>query len=298
MLFRKHGFIQWLGFNYLKTFLSCHLFSFSHSFCLFVAAHTMSCEKSIIKCCPVGRFAVTTLDDCKKVPCCVPVCNNPCNHIPSCCECGCKSNCKKVACCIKPCTKSCNCVPPCCDYGCKGDCKKVACNNPCSNPCNYIPPCLDYDCQQVACKNIKDDCKGMLPCGSQVTGRFPVIKLDSGDSKEAFCKPVCERSTLMSCHDQDVKNVSGDCKGRQSCGNKMIGRFPVIKLDWEDPCCEPTHALAIDNMMWLLYVGLWWLQSKMFQKVIVLLDYSLQHCWKCKWKIMMLKWKCVYALYL
>lgn len=180
----------------------------------------MSCEKSIIKCCSVGRFAVTTLDDCKKAPCYVPVCNNPCscpyNLVLSCCEC------------------------------CKSNSKKVACNNPCSNPCNYIPPCFDYDYKQVACKNIKDDCKDMPPC-KMVIGRFQVI--DSGDSKEAFCKPVCERNTLMSCHDQDVKNVSRDCKGIQSCGNKMIGRFPVVKLDSEGPCCKPTHARAIDNMM-------------------------------------------------
>lgn len=211
----------------------------------------MSCEKSIIKCCPVGRFAVTTLDDCKKAPCCVPVCKNPCscpyNLVRSCCECGCKSNSKKVACCVKPCTKFCNCVPSCCDYGFKDDSNKVACNNPCSNPCNYIPPCFDYDYKQVSCKNIKDDCNGVPPCGRKVIGRFQVIH--SGDSKEAFCKPVCERNTLMSCLDQDVKNVSIDCKGIQSRGNKRIGRFPVVKLDSEGPCCEPTHASAIDNMM-------------------------------------------------
>lgn len=202
------------------------LFILSHT--LFVAAHTMSCEKSIIKCCPVGRFSVTTLGDCKKEPCCVPVCNKPCNPVPSCSECGCKSNCKKVACCVKPGSKSCRCVPTCCE----DDCKKVACGvKPRSNPCNYIPPCLDYDRKPAACKNIKDDGKS----GSEVIGRFPVIKLNSGDSKEAFCKR----------NDQDVKNVSGDCKGMQPCGNNLIGRFPIVKLDSEGRCRQPTHANTV-----------------------------------------------------
>ncbi len=86
----------------------------------------MSCEKSV-NCCPVGCFAVTPVDDCKKVPCGVSVCKNPCNHVPSCCDYGFNSNCKKVACCVKPCTKSYHCIPSGCDYGCKDDCKKVAC---------------------------------------------------------------------------------------------------------------------------------------------------------------------------
>lgn len=118
-------------------------------------------------------------------------------------------------------------------------------NNPCSNPCNDIPPCFDYDCKPVLFKVIKDDCKDVPPCGSKVIGHFPVVKQDSGDSEEVFCKPVSECSTLMSCHDQDIKNVSSVCKGRQSCGNKMIGCFPALKLDSEGPCCKPVHALAI-----------------------------------------------------
>lgn len=72
-------------------------------------------------------------------------------------------------------------------------------------------------------------------------------------------------SATLWCHAL-IKNVSSVCKGIQSCGNKMIGRFPVVKLDSEGPCCEPTHASAIDNMMWLLCVGLWWLLSLVYSQ--------------------------------
>ncbi len=146
----------WFLNSYLKTVLS-----FSPNLCLCFAVHTMSCEKSV-NCCPVGCFAVTPVDDCKKVPCGVSVCKNPCNHVPSCCDYGFNSNCKKVACCVKPCTKSYHCIPSGCDYGCKDDCKKVACCMPvCSNPCNPVPSCWDYGCKDT-CK--KEACNN--PCSN------------------------------------------------------------------------------------------------------------------------------------
>ncbi|CAM4675856.1 unnamed protein product [Leuciscus chuanchicus] len=210
-------------------------------------SHTMSRDQSDINnCCQVGRFPAVKLQaDCSEVKSCAAVGRNSCSLED---DWKCSGVCgQQVYGCFKPVCQHnpCRDLTSCHDHGVQTLIQDQG-RRPCGNEVSVSFPVNKWK-SQVSCKNIKDDCNGVPPCGRKVIGRFQVIH--SGVSKEAFCKPVCERNTLMSCHDQDVKNVSSDCKGIQSCGNKMIGHFPVVKLDSEGPCCKPTHARAIDNMM-------------------------------------------------
>ncbi|XP_058619785.1 keratin-associated protein 10-4-like [Onychostoma macrolepis] len=213
-------------------------------------AHTMSCEKSVNSC-PVGCFAVTPVDDCKKVSCYVPICNNPCNHVPPCCDYGFNSNCKKVACCVKPCTKSYHCIPSACDSRCKGDCKKVACCVPvCSNPCNPVPLYCDNVC--------KDNCKVacyIKPCSESYNCIPSCCDYGCNDNfkKVAYCVPVCSNpcNPVPSCWDYGCKD---ECK-KVACNNPCSNPCnytppyndckPVAFKDIKDDCKDDLKCPQI-----------------------------------------------------
>ncbi|XP_058619786.1 keratin-associated protein 5-8-like [Onychostoma macrolepis] len=210
-------------------------------------SHTMSCEKSVNSC-PVGCFAITPVDDCKKVSCNVPVYNNPCNHVPPCCDYGFNSNCKKVACCVKPCTKSYHCIPSACDSRCKDDCKKVACCVPvCNIPCNplycdngckddckvacYIKPCSEsYNCIPSCCDyGCKGDCKKVaycVPVCSNPCNPVPSY-CDYGckdDCKKVACNNLCSNPCNYTppcwnydCKPVAFKDIKDDCKDVSPC---------------------------------------------------------------------------------